>query len=248
MDVHPPHSPLHSWRDFWIHLGTISVGLLIAISLEQTVEWANRLHERHVLQAELREEGESNREVVATDLKDLDLKLRWAGDLARDIAQIRDSHGTLKLPLRPNYSLRAADFRYHYLNPGDAVWTTAKDGNRLALLPHGDAQVYARLERLSDFVIEAWKRTDLTAQALDAFAHNFHGGLRGVDLSLMNDAQLERFNDLLQTYFEAESRLYDLLHYFNGTNEAILGGARTEAEVQQAMYAAAAQGHAVAHP
>jgi hypothetical protein len=59
MDVHPPHSPLHSWRDFWIHLGTISVGLLIAISLEQTVEWANRLHERHVLQAELREEGES---------------------------------------------------------------------------------------------------------------------------------------------------------------------------------------------
>jgi hypothetical protein len=38
MEVHPPHAPLHSWKDFWIHLGTITIGLLIAISLEQSVE------------------------------------------------------------------------------------------------------------------------------------------------------------------------------------------------------------------
>ena len=37
MDVHAPHEPIHTWRDFFIHLITITVGLLIAISLEGMV-------------------------------------------------------------------------------------------------------------------------------------------------------------------------------------------------------------------
>jgi hypothetical protein len=39
LDVHPPHTAVHGWKDFWIHLATISIGLLIAVSLEQSVEW-----------------------------------------------------------------------------------------------------------------------------------------------------------------------------------------------------------------
>ena len=31
MDVHPPQHPLLRWRDFWVHLGTITAGLLIAL-------------------------------------------------------------------------------------------------------------------------------------------------------------------------------------------------------------------------
>jgi hypothetical protein len=38
LDVHPPHEAAHSWRDFFIHIATSVVGLLIAIGLEQTVE------------------------------------------------------------------------------------------------------------------------------------------------------------------------------------------------------------------
>ena len=37
LDVHMPHES-HTWKGFWIHLGTITIGLLIAISLEQGVE------------------------------------------------------------------------------------------------------------------------------------------------------------------------------------------------------------------
>jgi len=42
IDVHAPHGGLHTWKDFWIHLGTITLGLLIAISLEQSVEWVHQ--------------------------------------------------------------------------------------------------------------------------------------------------------------------------------------------------------------
>jgi hypothetical protein len=36
LDVHPPHEVTHTWKDFFIHIATIVVGLLIAIGLEQS--------------------------------------------------------------------------------------------------------------------------------------------------------------------------------------------------------------------
>src|ERR1700734_2390481 len=38
LDVHAPHQSVHSWRDFFVHIATIAVGLLIAVGLEQTIE------------------------------------------------------------------------------------------------------------------------------------------------------------------------------------------------------------------
>jgi hypothetical protein len=49
LDVHPPHHAAHSWRDFFIHIATIVVGLLIAVGLEQSVE---HLHWRHEVEAQ----------------------------------------------------------------------------------------------------------------------------------------------------------------------------------------------------
>ena len=51
LDVHAPHEAAHSWTDFFIHIATIVLGLLIAIGLEQTVE---AIHHRRV-RMELRE-------------------------------------------------------------------------------------------------------------------------------------------------------------------------------------------------
>ena len=43
IDIHPPHHGGITRRDFFIHLFTVILGILIAISLEQTVEY---LHHR----------------------------------------------------------------------------------------------------------------------------------------------------------------------------------------------------------
>jgi len=39
LDVHAPHSPLHGTKEFFFHLFTITVGLLIATQIESCVEW-----------------------------------------------------------------------------------------------------------------------------------------------------------------------------------------------------------------
>jgi hypothetical protein len=44
LDVHPAHHAASTWRDFFIHIITIVIGLLIAIRFEQTVRW--RHHSR----------------------------------------------------------------------------------------------------------------------------------------------------------------------------------------------------------
>jgi hypothetical protein len=67
IDVHVPHAT-HTWKDFWIHLGTIAAGLLIAISLEQSVEALHRLHERHVLEADLQVEARRNHDYALIDI------------------------------------------------------------------------------------------------------------------------------------------------------------------------------------
>jgi hypothetical protein len=47
LDVHPPHEAAHTWKDFFIHIATIVVGLIIAVGLEQTVEFFHHRHQLH---------------------------------------------------------------------------------------------------------------------------------------------------------------------------------------------------------
>ena len=56
LDVHVPHKTDHTWTDFFIHIATIIIGLIIAIGLEQTVEAVHHLHQRHQLEHNLRDE------------------------------------------------------------------------------------------------------------------------------------------------------------------------------------------------
>lgn len=59
LDVHPPHESIRHWRDFFVHLATISIGLLIALGLEATVEWMHHRHQvadtRQALRREIQE-------------------------------------------------------------------------------------------------------------------------------------------------------------------------------------------------
>jgi hypothetical protein len=39
MDIHPPHGAIHTKKDFFIHLLTIILGILIALSLDAMLHW-----------------------------------------------------------------------------------------------------------------------------------------------------------------------------------------------------------------
>jgi hypothetical protein len=140
LDVHPPHQAPHTWKDFLLHIATISVGLLIAIGLEQTVEALHRLHERHRLQDELRAEGLHNRAGLGPARRYLDDLQAWDLAAARIVqSAIRQPNKQSPLYLEP---FKAPDLKakLRFLLPSDAVWSSAKSSGAVALLPRVQAE------------------------------------------------------------------------------------------------------------
>lgn len=130
LDVHPPHEAAHSWRDFFIHIITIVIGLLIAISLEQTVEWVHHRREIRETREALDEERQKNREIYRHQL---DGYLRDAAVLHNNLRifsylQQHPKTAQADLPgviLWPN----------HIFEPLTSAWTAAGETSVLSLMP-----------------------------------------------------------------------------------------------------------------
>jgi hypothetical protein len=61
LDVHPAPHAANSWKEFFVHIATIALGLLIAIGLEQTVEYFHHRREVQEIREDLRQERQKNR-------------------------------------------------------------------------------------------------------------------------------------------------------------------------------------------
>ncbi len=136
MDIHAPMEPIHSWRDIALHLGIITIGLFIALSLEGLVEYA---HDRHLVseaRANIRQEIENNHQAAQQDLNYLEQDIdRTKANLltARSlIANQKDFRGSL------NYTLE-------FNSPSDAAWTTARETGALGFMPYDEVQSYSDL-------------------------------------------------------------------------------------------------------
>jgi hypothetical protein len=147
-DVHPPHQSLHSWKDFFIHIATIAVGLLIAIGLEQTVVYFHHRHQLREARDQLSEEFDGNREVLR---ENMDCIRALQAELDRDMAVIRESrttHATVNGKL--NYS-------HEIYRPRDAAWLSIQQNGVLALMPYDEIEAdnyfYKLLSDVMDSVV-----------------------------------------------------------------------------------------------
>ncbi len=95
IDVHPPHEPVHSWPDFLLHLVTITIGLLIALSLEGCVEWQHHRHLVHDAEASLQAEIENNAKGMQGTLDDLHTQ---QATLKQDVVILKEIEQTHKMP------------------------------------------------------------------------------------------------------------------------------------------------------
>jgi len=143
LDVHPPHAPTHTWSDFFLHIATICIGLLIAIGLEQSVEAVHRHHQRIGLEADLRTEAANNREIIARDLNMRALE-PWFEQAAQAADSATPSQGKihLLLPAPPCLPGSVGTSELRYFAPSQAVWTTAKESSLVPLLPVEQARMY----------------------------------------------------------------------------------------------------------
>jgi hypothetical protein len=137
LDVHPPHTPTHGWRDFFIHLFTITIGLLIALSLEGLVEWQHHRHLVHEAEANMTSEIRINAEGMQEHLKKLHDQ---QAELAHDMDTLGAMRKTRKLPADKHMSVT-----YTITSFDDVSWKTAQATGALAYMPYGHARDYSTI-------------------------------------------------------------------------------------------------------
>jgi hypothetical protein len=143
MDVHAPHEPIHTWRDIALHLGVVTAGLFIALSLEALVE---HIHNRHLVaeaRANIREELQINHDAAQKDIALVQHHIDTIKSNIDTIHQLqthpKDFHGTL-----------TNSMSFDTLN--DAAWRTARDTGALSFMPYKEVQRYSDLYMLEDLV------------------------------------------------------------------------------------------------
>jgi hypothetical protein len=185
LDVHAPHQSVHTWKDFFIHIATIVVGLLIAIGLEQTVEHFHHKHQVAEVRASLNVERRfnANRFGVLTD----EFR-RFEPKLETNLAVFTYLRGHPNAPVAD----WPGKLDWLALNLGflDAAWKTAEQSTILQYMPRAEVQrnseLYSRLFGLRETM-------DAAGIALNE-ARRF--AIQDPDPSHLSPAQLDRQIDL----------------------------------------------------
>ncbi len=156
LDVHPPHEAVHTWKDFFIHIATIVIGLLIALGLEQTVEHFHHREQARQLEESLNQEIDKNLAILRNDSALME-RIRQVEEQNKDsLESTRGSHG--KIP----FDYIDFDPTPEWLAPTNAVWATARDNGTLSLLPPARASYLSRIDFSNTTTI------DVSHQVFDA--------------------------------------------------------------------------------
>lgn len=145
LDVHPPHDPTHTWKDFFIHIATIVVGLLIAVGLEQGVEWLHHRHQLHRLEESLTAEIAQNKIIVDRDIALVEriAQIEQANKAALEAAM--EPHANAPVVYLPSPAI-VSDEQTAWRAPLGTVSIAARDSGILTLLPIAQASYLTRLD------------------------------------------------------------------------------------------------------
>ena len=125
LDVHPAHHAAQTWRDFFIHIATIVLGLIIAVGLEQTVEYLHHLREAREARENINQEVATNLDILQDNQKDL---AKTQQQLAKNLDLLNSGASDAQI-------LPQLDYRYDLHRSHDAAWVAAKIDGSLALIP-----------------------------------------------------------------------------------------------------------------
>ncbi len=185
LDVHAPEHRLTGARDFFLHLFTITCGLLIALALEDAATALHHRADRREAETKIRQELERNRNT----LKQGGPVVLVERDNLLHVIQMLEAASQSKLPQHESMTLNYSD-----ASLDDAAWRTANGTGVLSYMEYDEAEHFAdaykeqaqledaEIKTLDDFVLlvaDVGPKKDLTPEeaklalpdARRAFAH-----------------------------------------------------------------------------
>lgn len=138
MEVHPPQSPIHSVKDFMMHLLAITIGLLIALGLESSVEW---VHHRRLV----REARENISQEIGYNQRNVTKEL---GQLPTEEGQLEKLMAVLEEREKGTAANPDKNMVWSVTRLSDASWNTAFSTGAVAHMDYDDVRHYAQLYAL----------------------------------------------------------------------------------------------------
>ena len=213
LDVHPPHEAVHSWKDFFIHIATIVIGLLIAIGLEQTVEFFHHRHQVQELREALKQERDENRKLFIRNVAYFRYNRAKMLNNLHVLRYLQQHPGTLqeKLPGTLMWT--------QWITPiVDSAYRNAQQNQTLSMLPQKEAEEQAGFYAM--LTLEG--QTGLSAAETGVKAGDY--AVTDPDPSHLSSAQLDRAIGLLNEALFLNWKLGNWLFHVGADNADFPGG------------------------
>jgi hypothetical protein len=139
MEVHAPEHPVHTWKDFFRHIAIVTVGILIALSLEGMLEW--RHHRSIARQA---------RENIMREIADNQQRLGAIKSAQERVARETDEvlafiAGVIAKKENPE---RKVGFYFPLVQLSAASWNSAQATGALGYMEYAEVQQFATVYEL----------------------------------------------------------------------------------------------------
>jgi hypothetical protein len=232
LDVHAPHQLVHTRRDFFVHIATIVIGLLIAVGLEQSIEALHHRNQRSELEAEMHAVLESDVKLDDEDLKKL---AGFRAYLAELRAAIQARLGSQLLPAAP--AVDDGRMALLLIYPSLAPYEAAKENGTAALLPTDRLRLYSRISYARDLTGVSRDRWYAGLTALGSFQERYvdsAGSLgsgeiaESPELGSLSVTELAEYARIVSSSIKETDLVVARLKIFDIECQAILAGARNE--------------------
>jgi hypothetical protein len=187
LDVHPVHATVSGWRDFFIHIVIVAIGLGLAISLQQVVEYLHHRHQIAETRRALQQERAENRHTLASQTRAWRLTVAELQNNLLVFEYLREHPGSPQEKLPGVLVWRVSELSF-----SRAVWDAARESGVIALMPREEIERYSALYETLD------REWGMAYQAVTALIEAERYDLTDADPSHLAAAQIATEIDLIQ--------------------------------------------------
>jgi hypothetical protein len=189
MEIHPPHAPIRSIKDFLLQLITITAGILIALSFEGVREWR---HDRNLV----REAHDTIAREIADNKKEIDVGLAGLSDRRKKLENAYRFANELLTAKKTD--IQQIDVGSSLAELSAASWQTAERTGALAHMDYGEVQKYSKVYAVQQLFADQQRRSfEHVAVALTVLAGGDPTAAAPRDLETLRQQVMLLLGDLM---------------------------------------------------
>jgi hypothetical protein len=177
VDIHPPH-PIHSVKDFLLQLLTITIGILIALTLDGVMLWTHHHQLVHEAEANLATEVHENQVEIKKGMQELHTSEQQLKNMIALVHEVQQNRAT---------PLKDAAFTWTLDELHATSWNTAGATGAIGYMDYAEVKRYTRVYDLQQQFMTVQNR------AFDSVMHVY--GLTTLlqkDMKKVSDGELSQ--------------------------------------------------------